>query len=202
MKLVIATKNPGKLREFEALAEDEDWLELEMAPEEFGPDETGKTFFENAKIKAVVAAKMTGLPAVADDSGLVVEALKGRPGIQSARYCEGTDADRRLKVLQEMEKIPEGQRHAAFFCAMVLANPDGIVAFSTIRCWEGVISKDERGTNGFGYDPIFLLPKQNVSAAELPLEEKNRISHRAQAWQQVLKYLRANVEQAKSNSKS
>lgn len=194
MKLVIATKNPGKLREFQSLAEEDDWLKLELAPDAFGPAETGATFFENAKIKALAAAQMTGMPAVADDSGLVIEALKGRPGIQSARYCEGTDADRRNKVLQEMEKIPEDQRHAAFFCAMVIALPDGRVAFSTIRCWEGMIGKQERGENGFGYDPIFFLPKRNVSAAELDLEEKNRISHRAQAWQQVMKFLRSNPQ--------
>ena len=196
MKLIIATKNPGKLREFESLAEGEDWLDLQLPPGEFNADETGGTFFENAKIKAVAAARLSGVRAVADDSGLVVEALKGRPGIQSARYCEGTDADRRAKVLKEMEKVPEDQRHAAFFCAMVIASPDGTVEFSTIRCWEGLIGAQERGENGFGYDPIFFLPKRNVSAAELPLEEKNRISHRAQAWQQVMKHLRAKNETA------
>ncbi len=92
-------------------------------------------------------------------------------------------------MLKEMEKVPENQRHAAFFCAMVLANPDGAVAFSTIRCWEGVIGMQERGNGGFGYDPIFLLPKRNLSAAELDADEKNRISHRAQAWQQVVRFL-------------
>lgn len=193
MKLVIGTKNPGKLKEFQALASKQtSWLSLEMAPDEFNPAETGATFFENAKIKAIKAAQLTGMQAVADDSGLVVEALKGRPGIHSARYCEGTDADRRAKVLKEMEKVPEGQRHAAFFCAMVLANPDGSVAFSTIRCWEGMIGFDEKGENGFGYDPIFYLPKRNLSAAQLELDEKNRISHRAQAWQQVVKFLEQN----------
>jgi len=189
MKLVIGTKNPGKLKEFEALAAGEDWIDLQMAPADFSADETGTTFFENAKIKAIKAARMTGSVAVADDSGLVIEALKGQPGINSARYCEGTDADRRAKVLKEMEKVPENQRHAAFFCAMVIANPDGQVAFSTIRCWEGVIGTKERGDNGFGYDPIFYLPKRNLSAAELATEEKNRISHRAQAWLQVVKFL-------------
>lgn len=193
MKLVIGTKNPGKLKEFQALASQQNhWLTLQLAPDDFDPAETGNTFFENAKIKAVKAAQITGMQAVADDSGLVIEALKGKPGIHSARYCEGTDADRRAKVLKEMEKVPEGQRQAAFFCAMVLANPDGSVAFSTIRCWEGMIGFDEKGENGFGYDPIFYLPKRNLSAAELALEEKNRISHRAQAWQQVVKFLEQN----------
>ncbi|MBX9687920.1 MAG: RdgB/HAM1 family non-canonical purine NTP pyrophosphatase [Candidatus Obscuribacterales bacterium] len=189
MKLVIGSKNPGKLKEFETLAANEKWLELELAPENFSVEETGSTFFENAKLKAIQAAKLSGLPALADDSGLVIEALKGKPGIHSARYCEGSDADRRAKVLKEMEKVPANQRHAAFFCAMVLANPDGSVAYSTIRCWEGQIGFEEKGENGFGYDPIFLLPKRQVSAAQIDLAEKNRISHRAQAWMQVLKFL-------------
>lgn len=189
MKIVIGTKNPGKLKEFKSLASGEDWLDLQMVPDEFNAVENGSTFFENAKIKAVKAARLTGNQALADDSGLVIEALKGQPGINSARYCEGTDADRRAKVLKEMEKVPEEQRHAAFFCAMVVANPDGTVAFSTIRCWEGVILTEERGENGFGYDPIFYLPKRKLSAAELDLDEKNKISHRGQAWMQVLKFL-------------
>lgn len=189
MKLVLGSKNPGKLEEFKALLKGVNWIELEPAPDDFAPLESGNTFFENARIKASAAAKLSGLPAIADDSGLVIEALKGKPGIHSARYCEGTDSDRRAKVLKEMEKVPEEQRHAAFFCAMVLANPDGSVAFSTIRCWEGRIAFEEKGEKGFGYDPIFVLPKKNLTVAQLDLSEKNQISHRAQAWQQVLKYL-------------
>lgn len=191
MKLVLGTKNPDKLKEFQALAKDETWIELQLAPESFSVQESGATFFENAKLKAVKAAALSGISAIADDSGLVVEALKGRPGIHSARYCEGSDADRRAKVLKEMEKVPEEQRHAAFFCAMVLAKPDGSIEFSTIRCWEGRIAFEEKGENGFGYDPIFLLAKKNLSAAELDLQEKNRISHRGQAWQQLVKHLQA-----------
>ena len=192
MKLVIGTKNPGKLKEFQELASEQgNWLEMQLAPENFSPAETGSTFFENAKIKATEAAKLTGLPSLADDSGLVIEALKGKPGIHSARYCEGSDADRRAKVLEEMAKVPADGRHAAFFCAMVLANPDGSVAFSTIRCWEGTIGFEEKGANGFGYDPIFYLPKMSKTAAELESKDKNRVSHRAQAWAQVVKYLQA-----------
>lgn len=189
MKLVIGTKNPGKLREFQDLAAAEDWLQLEMVGNDFEATENGKTFFENAKIKAIKAAQVTGKPALADDSGLVIEALNGKPGIMSARYCEGSDADRRAKILKEMEKVPEEQRHAAFFCAMVIASPEGQVIFNTIRCWEGVIGFEERGDNGFGYDPIFYLPKRKVSAAELSSEEKNKLSHRAKAWIEVVKYL-------------
>lgn len=190
MKLVIASKNPGKLKEFEDLAaEHGSWLEMQLAPDNFSPAETGSTFFENAKIKAIEAARLSGLPSLADDSGLVIEALKGKPGIHSARYCEGSDADRRAKVLQEMQKVPADSRHAAFFCAMVLANPDASVAFSTIRCWEGSIGFEEKGQNGFGYDPIFVLPKMSRTAAELDAKEKNRISHRGQAWAQLIKFL-------------
>ncbi len=194
MKLVIGTKNPGKLREFQDLAAAENWLQLEMVGNNFEAVETGKTFFENAKIKAIKAAQMTGKQSLADDSGLVIEALNGKPGIMSARYCEGSDADRRAKILKEMEKVPEEQRHAAFFCAMVIANPEGQVVFNTIRCWEGVIGFEERGDNGFGYDPIFYLPKRKVSAAELSSEEKNKLSHRAKAWIEVVKYLEQHKE--------
>ena len=189
MKLVVATRNACKVREFEFLAAGTKWIEIQMAPSEFSVEENGSTFFENARKKAVKAASLTGLTAVADDSGLVIEALNGKPGVHSSRYCQGTDADRRSKVLKEMEKVPENRRQAAFFCAMVLANPDGSVAFNTIRCWEGVIGFAEQGTDGFGYDPIFLLPGRKLSAAELRFEEKNQISHRAQAWFQVVKFL-------------
>ncbi len=189
MRIVLATTNAGKLKEFGELSKSEPWLALELAPPDFSPEETGKTFFENAKIKAAAAAILTGNVAVADDSGLVVEALNGRPGIQSARYCEGTDADRRAKLLKEMEKVPGGERQAAFFCAMVVANPDGTVAFNTIRCWEGQISFTEKGDNGFGYDPIFQT-KRGMTAAEIATDEKNRISHRGQAWAQIVAFLK------------
>jgi XTP/dITP diphosphohydrolase len=190
MKVVLATTNPGKLREFKELCDNEKWLELRSAPEGFNPAETGKTFHENAKIKASEAARATGCMSMSDDSGLIVEALNGRPGIYSARYCEGSDADRRIKVLSELKNTPEDRRQAAFICAMVVCDPDGQVAFSTIRYWEGLIVKEERGENGFGYDPIFQPLKHRQTAAELTRDEKNRISHRAQAWAQVLNFLK------------
>jgi XTP/dITP diphosphohydrolase len=190
MKLVIGTRNAAKLKEFELLSRLETWLSLETVPEGFSVDQTGSTFVENARKKAIKAARLTGLTALADDCGLVIEALNGRPGVHSSRYCEGTDADRRARVLAEMQEVPENNRHAAFFCAMVLADPDGSVAFTTIRCWEGMIGLQERGENGCAYDPIFFLPGRNLSVAELSAGEKNRISHRAQAWFQVVRFLR------------
>jgi XTP/dITP diphosphohydrolase len=190
MKIVLATTNPGKLKELKELAAEEQWLELELAPEGFNPKETGQTFVENAKIKAREAARLTGKMSVADDSGLIVEALNGRPGIHSARYCEGTDADRRQKLLEEMKAVKEDRRQAAFMCAMVVCDPDGSVAYSTIRYWEGHIGQEERGNNGFGYDPIFYPRNYNKTAAELEPAEKSRISHRAQAWNQVVGFLK------------
>jgi len=190
MKVVLATTNPGKLKELTELAAEETWLEFSMAPDGFQPKETGNTFVENAKIKAREAARATGLPAVADDSGLVVEALNGRPGIHSARYCEGSDEDRRKKLLEELAKVPDEKRQAAFVCAMVVCDPDGTVAFSSIRYWEGRISQTEKGSNGFGYDAIFCPVNRSGTAAELSADEKNKLSHRGQAWKQVLAYLK------------
>lgn len=195
MKIVLATNNPGKLKELKALATNEGWLELELAPDGFNPEETGKTFIENAKIKAAAAARMSGTMSVADDSGLIVEALNGRPGIHSARYCEGTDEDRRNKVLEELSKTPDERRQAAFMCAMAVADPDGSIAYTAIRYWEGSIIREPRGNNGFGYDPIFLPMNKNMTAAELDSAEKNRVSHRGQAWTQVLSFLRQQHQQ-------
>lgn len=190
MKVVLATTNPGKLTELKALAAGEPWLDLVLAPEGFNPDETGKTFIENAKIKAKAAAELTRTMSVADDSGLIVEALNGRPGIHSARYCEGTDEDRRNKLLSELTNIADDKRQAAFICAMAVADADGGNAYTVIRYWEGTIVREARGQNGFGYDPIFQPLNRTITAAELDPEEKNRISHRGQAWRQVLGFLK------------
>jgi XTP/dITP diphosphohydrolase len=190
MKIVLATTNQGKLKELKELAGDAPWLELVLAPEGFNPAETGKTFFENAQIKARAAARMTGLPSLADDSGLVVEALNGRPGINSARYVEGTDADRRAKLLEEMSSVADGKREAAFVCSMVLVDGKGETLHSIVRYWSGSIGKQEKGSNGFGYDPIFYLRDRNMTAAELDSQEKNKISHRGQAWRGMMEYMR------------
>jgi non-canonical purine NTP pyrophosphatase (RdgB/HAM1 family) len=194
MKVVVASNNPDKLKELSALSSREQWLKLVMPPDGFDVVENGSTFFENAKVKAAVAAKLANTLAVADDSGLVVEALNGRPGIHSSRYCEGDDAARRQKLLQELNGFPDGQRQAAFMCAMVVCEPDSSIAFSVVRAWEGIIAHNERGENGFGYDSIFYLPKFKCTSAELTPEQKNELSHRGQAWREVLKYLKAREE--------
>ncbi|HEY9677128.1 MAG TPA: RdgB/HAM1 family non-canonical purine NTP pyrophosphatase [Drouetiella sp.] len=189
MKLVLATQNPGKLKELKELASQFDWLELELAPPEFDPEETGSTFIENAIIKAKAAAEMTGKLAIADDSGIAVDALNGAPGIRSARYCDGTDVDRRRKLLQELESVPDGERGGAFVCAMALCDSNGKVLHTTLEEWRGVIARDERGQNGFGYDPIFFLPDLGLTSAEITPEQKNARSHRGQAWRAMLTYL-------------
>jgi XTP/dITP diphosphohydrolase len=190
MKLVLASKNPGKLKELTQLAGDMPEIELVLAPSEFDPVESGATFVENAVIKAREAAIQTGLHAVADDSGIEVYALDRRPGVHSARYCQGADTDRRRKLLQEVLHLNKPNCKAAFVCAMALCNAQGDV-LHTVECrWEGSISDTERGTNGFGYDPIFYLPEFDRTAAELSSDVKNQVSHRAQAWRAVCQFLR------------
>ena len=189
MKIVLATRNPGKLKELIELAGDAPWLELVLAPEGFDPEESGSTFIENARIKAMAAAALTGLPAIADDSGLVVEALDGRPGVHSARYCQGSDRERRAKLLSEMKEIAEDCRQAAFVCNMVVCSPTGEIMFTAEGRWPGRIGLAERGQNGFGYDPVFFLEGRDQTAAELDSSEKNKVSHRGQAWRKVLSFL-------------
>jgi len=185
-KLLIATGNKGKVREIEALLAD---IALELViPKQLGIDihveETGTTYAENAKLKAIAYAQASGLPSLADDSGLEVDALAGDPGLKSARYSPkpgATDADRRAYLLQNLRSHPRPWT-ARFRATMAIALPDG-----TVRCVEGIcpgeIIPDERGTGGFGYDPIFLLTELGHTMAELSLEEKNRLSHRAKAIQ-------------------
>ncbi len=189
MRIILATKNSGKLKELQELGGNASWLELLLAPDGFNPKETGKTFYENAVIKAKAAVQLAGLPALADDSGLIVEALNGEPGIHSARYCEGSDADRRAKLLDALKAIPNDRRVAAFMCVMVLCDKGGQVLHSAIRAWPGRIGTVERGNNGFGYDPIFYLLDRDMTAAELTSDEKNRLSHRGQAWRAMLTFL-------------
>lgn len=193
IELVLATKNPGKLKELLALSKALDAgldLDLHLAPDEFDPEETGDTFIANAVIKAKAAAQMTGKLSLADDSGLTVVAMDGRPGIYSARYCPGTDADRRVKLLDELKDVPVGKRQAAFVCAMALVSGSGETLFTCHVDWQGVIDTVEKGQNGFGFDPLFVPDGYDITTAEMDSAIKNSISHRGQAFQLVLNFLR------------
>ncbi|MGE5138112.1 MAG: RdgB/HAM1 family non-canonical purine NTP pyrophosphatase [Rudaea sp.] len=193
MKLLIATHNPGKLREYGALLAG---LPLELLtldeagiPDEV--DETGSTFLENACLKARAYARRSGLLTLADDSGLEVDALGGEPGVQSKRYAgpDQSDAARNEFLLGRLRDIPAGERTARFRCTIVLANPGGRTWMTEGRC-EGEIAFDQRGSNGFGYDPVFTVAGDGRRMAELPPEEKNRKSHRAAAAVRARELLR------------
>ena len=180
--LVIATRNKGKTGEIRDLLKG---FPVEIKNlEDFGPiptvEEDGKTFDENAYKKASFASRILGLPALADDSGLLVEALGGRPGVHSARYVgeNATDKDRCLKLLSEMEGLEN--RNAAFECVLSIAVPTGQALTYEARC-EGRIVDNLSGKNGFGYDPVFCCPPYEKTFAQLSREEKNRISHRGKA---------------------
>lgn len=190
MKAVLASGNAGKVREFAQLLAARD---IEVIPQTaFGlttPAETGATFLDNALLKARHAAGATGLAALADDSGIEVDALGGRPGVWSARYAgEGaSDADNLALLLRELADVPEPRRGARYRCVLVFlrqpADPAPVVASGV---WEGHILSAPRGTGGFGYDPIFQPAGLALAVAELPAQEKNRISHRAQALRALL----------------
>lgn len=183
--LVLATGNPGKLREFRGLLAD---LAVEIVPQsEYdvpSVPETGLTFIENALIKARNASRHTGLPALADDSGIAVDALQGRPGIHSARYsgAAATDPENNRKLLDELSAVPEGGRTARYHCVLVfLRDAEDPVPLICEGAWEGRIGLEPRGSGGFGYDPLFLPADTDGSAAELDPATKNRISHRGAA---------------------
>ena len=192
--IVLASGNAGKVREIrELLAE----FDIDVRPQnEFSvPEaaETGLTFVENALIKARNAARCTGLPALADDSGLEVDVLNGAPGIYSSRYA-GAGADDRAnleKLLADLEGVPDERRSARFQCLVVYLrherDPTPLICQGT---WEGRILKTARGTGGFGYDPVFFVPTEDRASAELPPDLKNRLSHRGQALRALLAAMR------------
>ncbi|HIK46736.1 MAG TPA: RdgB/HAM1 family non-canonical purine NTP pyrophosphatase [Leptolyngbyaceae cyanobacterium M65_K2018_010] len=180
--VVVATGNPGKLDELQAYLGDLGW-HLQLKPGDLEIAETGTTFLENARLKASGVAQATGHWAIADDSGLQVDALKGAPGLYSARYAEN-DGARIARVLSELEGNVE--RGAQFVCALALARPDGTIALETQGICRGEILRAPRGQGGFGYDPIFYLPQLGQSFAELSPEQKRIHSHRGRAFQQLL----------------
>lgn len=185
MKIILASNNKNKLREigeilgplgFEVISQSEAGADIEA-------EENGKTFAENAYIKAKAAFDLTGLPVIADDSGLEVDALGGAPGIYSARYAP--EGQRRKRILEELKEVPDEKRGAAFICCICYIDPEGTAHYFTGKC-VGKIGYENRGTNGFGYDPIFIYGER--SFAEISAEEKNSVSHRAKALEQLKKY--------------
>lgn len=196
-KLLIATTNKGKVKEIQALL---DGLDVELVtPKDLGLDieieEDGATYQENAAKKARAYSQASGLIALADDSGLEVDALGGQPGLHSARYSGqpgATDADRRAFLLKKLEEKPRPWT-AHFHATVAVAAPNGLVQFAEGNCW-GEIIPEERGTGGFGYDPIFFLPEKNCTMAELSMDEKKRLSHRALAVQQALPILQKLIQ--------
>lgn len=183
--LVVATGNPGKLQEMQAYLTGLDW-ELQLKPDELEIEETGTTFAENACLKASQIAIATGNYAIADDSGLEVVALKGAPGIYSARYAK-TDAERISRLLTELADTAD--RQAQFVCAVAIAYPSGEIALQELGICQGEILHQPRGRGGFGYDPIFYVPAYQKTFAEMPKEVKHKISHRGQAFQALLPQL-------------
>ena len=192
-QIVLASGNPGKLKELQQALQP---LSLELVLQsDFGldsADETGLTFVENAILKARHVAQATGLPALADDSGLEVDALQGQPGIYSARFAgpDATDADNNSKLLADLANVEPAQRSARFHCVLVLmrhaTDPTPVIAHAS---WEGQILTAPQGDNGFGYDPLFLIPDLGQTSAQLSPTHKNKISHRGQAITELIRQL-------------
>lgn len=183
MRLLIATHNRGKLIEYqEILNDDFELVTLDDVGIRDDVDETGVTLAENAQLKAIAYARPSGLLTLADDSGLEVDALGGEPGVYSKRYAgeNKSDAERNAFLLNKLRDVPRGKRSARFRCAIAIATPNGQL-WETDGACEGEIMFEPRGTNGFGYDPIFQVAERGVRMAELSTAEKNKISHRARA---------------------
>jgi len=193
--LVIATHNDDKFREIQQILSPIDC----QSAKDFhiaSPEETGSTFVENALIKARAFSIATQLPCIADDSGLVVPALEGKPGIYSARFAGSlaSSADNRKLLLDMMLDVPIHKRHAYFYCATVyIAYPDDPTPLIALGQWNGIILNEERGQNGFGYDSLFYLPQLDRTASQLSPEEKNKLSHRGQALSALVHQLKAVV---------
>ena len=200
-KVVLASGNKGKIRELQHQLGDRFELISQSELDVVAPEETGLTFLENALIKARAAAKQTGLPAIADDSGLAVDYLNGAPGIYSARYSgsEATDEKNNAKLLQELEGVAEEKRKAYFHCALVFMqhhlDPTPIISQAS---WHGRILIKPSGTRGFGYDPLFYVFDQKCASAELSAETKNKVSHRGQAIDALIRQINKNLAHNKS----
>ena len=192
MKIVFASGNEGKVREIKEMLEEMGIELVSLSNYAHTPEivEDGKSFLENALKKAKIVSESTGETVLADDSGLQVEVLGGEPGIYSSRYAgeKATDEENNAKLLTKLKNIPHEKRTAFFICVLVLYRRDGSYDYFEGK-WNGQIIDERRGNNGFGYDPIFLVPELKMTAAELPAEIKNKVSHRGQAFAQLKKTL-------------
>lgn len=181
-KLIVATSNVGKLKEMQDYLQGLDW-QLELKSEELEIEETGTTFLENACLKASEVAKALGEWAIADDSGLAIDALNGSPGVYSARYGS-TNEERIKRVLTEL--ADHSNRQAQFICVIAVANPQGDIVLTAEGVCEGEILEEVKGVGGFGYDPIFYIPEKQQTFAQMSLAEKQKISHRGLAFQALI----------------
>ena len=191
IKIALGTTNPHKLEEINDMLKEIDSNDVEfvLVDGNFDPDENGKTFEENSYIKAFEAAKIMGIPALADDTGLCVEALDGRPGLFSARYAP-TQKEKISKLLNELKNTPKEKRNAYFICTMTLVSPNGKKIHTQVGKIDGYITEKPSGEYGFGYDPIFFIPELNKTMADMTLEEKNTLSHRARALKPMLEKIK------------
>lgn len=191
--IVLATHNAGKIREFKSVLEPLGYTVAavrDLCPDLPEPEETGTTFEENARLKAAYYMKASGLPCLADDSGIMADALHGRPGVYSARYA-GPDCDdeqNNQKLIAELAAFPPEQRTVHYVCVLALLFPDGREIVKAGRC-SGILRDFYAGTNGFGYDPLFYMPEKGKTMAEMTMEEKNEISHRGKALDQLVEAL-------------
>ena len=194
MRVILASNNENKLREMQQILSPLGWeiLRQKDVGLHLDPDENGETFEDNSRIKAEAVMQASGLPAIADDSGVSVDALNGAPGVHSARYggaaCK-TDEDRNQFLLKNMEQVPDGSRGAKFVSVITMAYPDGKIVSARGEL-PGEILRQEQGNGGFGYDPLFYIPAEGCTMAELTPERKNEISHRAVALQNFVNQLR------------
>ncbi len=189
-RLLVATSNPGKLVEMRELLAKTPWEIEGLAADAPDFEETGHTFADNARDKALYRSRLTDAPVVADDSGLVIDALGGEPGVHSARYLDPDMAqgDRNRAVLAKLEGLATEERTARFICHLVLAHR-GELVHETVGSCEGRIAEEERGRTGFGYDPIFLVPELGLTFAEIPAAEKDARSHRGEAARAMVEFL-------------
>ena len=194
IKIALGTSNPHKLEEINDMLNEihPDSVEFVLVKGDFDPVENGTTFEENSYIKAAEAAKLMGIPALADDTGLCVDALGGRPGLYSARYAPDQKS-KITKLLSEMKDVEKNKRCAHFVCTMTLVAPDGTKLHTQTGKIDGLIDTKPSGTHGFGYDPVFFIPELNKTMAEMTLKEKNTLSHRALALKPMVEWIKENL---------